>query len=180
VPYGKAKQLIKILNSAGQIFSQVTDNKLDLRDLAPASQHTFDTTSRWTPSASQIVQSNDIQRVLNGYADTDASASSVKLQPGYTTSDDAGKDGDDTIHSAIDFYRVPNVIQSFVKSTNKPLSDDDTVDVVFNEFIQPYLLLALRFAGQIYEDGDTESYMNGTSFTQLLSEWIVDNWGKNC
>ncbi|KPI41325.1 uncharacterized protein AB675_8174 [Cyphellophora attinorum] len=179
VPYGKAKQLIKILNSAGQIFSQVTDKKLDLRDLAPASQHTVDSTSDST-RASQIVQSNEVQRVLIGHADTSALTSSVTLQPGYTTSDDAGKDGDDTIHSTIDFYRVPNVIQSFVNSTSNPLSDEDTVDVVFNEFIQPYLLLALRFVGQIYEDGDTKTYLKGTSFTKLLSEWIVDNWGKNC
>lgn len=177
VPYGKAKQLIKILNSAGQIFMQTTNNQLDLRNLAPPEQRqrTKDIIALpFTPVT------DDADLVKNGQAQQPLShhLTSPSLQPGYTTTDDAGTDGDDTIHSPISFYRVPNVIQSMVNTTE--IADDDVIDVVFNEFIQPYLLLALRFTGQIYEDGDTKSYMGGKSFTELLAGWIEGHWGKEC
>jgi 2',3'-cyclic-nucleotide 2'-phosphodiesterase (5'-nucleotidase family) len=189
VPYGKAKQLIKILNSAGQIFTQATNHELDLRDLAPDEQRGRESSvvADDVP-AEHNTRPYELERGLQYPLLTDTKS---ELHPGYTTRDDAGTDGDDTEHSSISFYRVPNVIQSLVvpsqsqsgsslPSDGYDLRDDDVVDVVFNEFIQPYLLLALRFTGQIYEDDDTKGYMEGRSFTELLAGWIEHNWTKDC
>jgi hypothetical protein len=86
------------------------------------------------------------------------------LRPGYTTKDDAGDDGDDTVHSPISFYRVPNCIQSTVIQANMDL-EGINVDFVFNEFIQSYVLLALKFLGLDYSDNDVSKYKYGEDFT---------------
>lgn len=173
ISYSKAKQLIKILNSAGQIFTQATNNRLNPADLAPPEQHGR-TDDYFAPTSGATPAVHPHQQPLLSLTTT------PELRPGYTTIDDAGTEGDDTIHSPISFYRVPNVIQSVVNNTASPISDDSTVDVVFNEFIQPYLLLALRFLGEVYADDDTKGYMEGKSFTNLLAKWIGDNWEKDC
>ena len=99
------------------------------------------------------------------------------LIPGYTTSDDLGSDGDDTIHTKIDFYNVPNCIQAAVGFS---LGDDkeqpETVDLVFNEFIQNFVLLSLKYLGENYDVKDTATYLDGKSFTAVLRDWVEANW----
>jgi hypothetical protein len=102
-----------------------------------------------------------------------------KLIPGYTTKDDAGSDGDDTEHSPISFYRVPNCIQSIINGS-ATMSETDVVDVVYIEFIQPWVLQAFKFLGLDYKEADTAPYMHGESFTTLLAEWATRNWKANC
>jgi hypothetical protein len=177
IPYGKAKQLLAILNSAGQILAHwQPEHPLDASDLAPPMQRCLSRLNKGQPSSgdSQLLQhrSDRHQHPLV--------ASAPSLKPGYTTSDDLGNDGDDTLHSPIDFYRVPNVIQSTVNTSSLLVDDDVKVDVVFNEFIQPYMLIALRFVGEERSDADVKSYMGGKSFTNLLAEWIEDHWSKDC
>ena len=55
----------------------------------------------------------------------------------------------------------------------------ETVDVVFIDFIQPWIIPALKFAGGDYNDDDVKEYMEGT-LTHKLAEWIGDNWRENC
>lgn len=179
IPYGKAKQLLAILNTAGQIFLQATDGEMNPDHLAPIEQrqrHVFSGTSLEKLAAELRAEhlGNTNQQPLSD-------GQSPALRPGYTTADDAGTDGDDTIHSEIAFYRVPNVIQSLVNPDfSKPLTDDTQVDVVFNEFIQPYLLQALRFVGMVKSDADCLSWGGDKSFTDLMAEWIGEHWEKNC
>ncbi|CDK29953.1 unnamed protein product [Kuraishia capsulata CBS 1993] len=82
---------------------------------------------------------------------------------GYVTRDDLGTGGDDTLHKPLPYHPVPNVIQSYEKTYNSTVgylldvimgdSHDELVDVVYYDFIEPYILFALK---QI--EGDTESY----------------------
>ena len=102
-----------------------------------------------------------------------------RTYPGYTTRDDAGNDGDDTIHSPLSFYRVPNCIQSIMGVTN--MSEERVkVDVVYNEFLEPWMLLAFRFLGLEFSKNDTAPYMEGADFTSLLAGWIKANWDNDC
>lgn len=104
------------------------------------------------------------------------------LTPGYTTHDDAGADGDDTLHSEIRFYKVPNCIESRVGFPAKDSEDPEpeNVDLVYNEFIEPYILLALKFLGTGFEVGDTEVFMEGVGMTAVIEEWVQENWGGEC
>ena len=165
VPYKKAKNLLRLLNSGGEILEQV-DPTLQLFALAPPEQ--FGASDVGVDHVTDLRGSRQAQ--LRG---------SATLMPGYTTHDDAGKDGDDTMHSPISFYRVPNCVQATVNPKGSDL-EEATVDLVFNEFIQPYALLGLRFLGLDYSDHDVLDYMNNESFTDLLSNWIASNWADNC
>jgi len=99
------------------------------------------------------------------------------LIPGYTTKDDAGDDGDDTVHAPITFYKVPNCIQSEL-GLSEP-EDPDTVDVVFIDFIKPWVLLALQYTGESFTNSDVRSYRPET-LTDLMAVWIKEHWGQDC
>ncbi|KAL9076224.1 MAG: hypothetical protein Q9157_003734 [Trypethelium eluteriae] len=103
------------------------------------------------------------------------------LPPGYTTKDDAGTDGDDTEHKPIEFFAVPNCFAANVQLSkdNSKAQDDaqpETIDFVYNEFIEPWIVLALQYLGQDYSSEDTAPYMEGKSFTSLMTNWVEENW----
>ena len=98
-----------------------------------------------------------------------------KLIPGYTTKDDAGSDGDDTVHSPISFYRVPNCIQALLSANTTDVPQ--TVDLVYIEFVQPYLALAAKFAGlEVDFVRDSEAYMPAVTLTDLILDWVKQHW----
>ena len=173
VPFGVAKQLLRILN---QEVPQLERTPRTLRAKEPVALEQIEIESRYLEDA------------VNGrYRDSHQSPlalgnpESSPLTPGYTTSDDAGNDGDDTLHSKIQFYRVPNCIETrvgFPESSSS--SDPETVDLVYGSFIENYILLALRFLGTDYALGDTESFADGQSFTALLAKWVQENWAGEC
>lgn len=113
------------------------------------------------------------------------------LTPGYTTVDDAGSDGDDTLHLPIKFYRVPNCIGSRIRfpsadargdATDGPQDSEnpEVVDLVYLDFLHSFVLSALQFLGTEYQEEDTEVYMKGVDMTSLISNWVKDNWNGNC
>lgn len=167
VPYDKASKLLSILNNNGQIVQDM-EPRLQTWMLAPIEQryHPMDILAKEAPKT---------------HDGTGQIPLSVKPQllPGYTTKDDAGSDGDDTLHTPISFYRVPNVIQSRFDSPSQA-GEPDTVDVVYIEFIQPWLLLAFKFLGLEYTTKDTDVYMEGENLTTLLAKWVTANWKDNC
>ena len=107
------------------------------------------------------------------------------LFPGYTTVDDVGNDGDDTEHEPIQFFDVPNCFAANIELTRtleksgKDSSDAETVDLVYNEFIEPWILLALQYLGSDYSLDDTQSYMDGKSFTSVMTDWVEEHWKCN-
>ena len=167
VPYDKAKQVLGLLNRVGEMFeSSATASSFE--SLAPREQLGRNEDTQY--SAAQTRRDVHGQIVLPGSED---------LRPGYTTKDDEGDHGDDTVHSPIAFYRVPNCIQSTVNPSNTSL-DDAKVDIIFNEFVQSYILLALNFLGLEYSDKNVSQYMYGENFTNLLAKWISKNWDSHC
>lgn len=166
VPYNKAKHLLHLLNSGGEIFSQTNAN-LALWKLKSPQQMNVQRDSHHHQSTGSLA--ND-QMSLSDH---------TNLIPGYTTLDDAGTDGDDTVHAPIDFYQQPNCVQSTINPQNLDL-DGETVDVVFNEFIQPWILLGLRFLGLSYDDADVDKYMPEENMTTLIAKWVSENWSRNC
>ncbi|KAL9100759.1 MAG: hypothetical protein Q9163_003908 [Psora crenata] len=105
-------------------------------------------------------------------------AAKIDLTPGYTTHDDAGTDGDDTIHEPIEFYHVPNCFESRIgfPAAAGEEKEPGTVDLIYNSFIEPYILLALKFLGTGYEAKDTAPYMDGKSLTWIIGEWVREHW----
>ncbi|KAL4904237.1 hypothetical protein BDW74DRAFT_33426 [Aspergillus multicolor] len=96
--------------------------------------------------------------------------------PGYTTTDDLGTDGDDTIHSTIAFYDVPNCIGAL--APNGGFATLETVDLVYIDFIEPYVALAASQLGLgIDVPHESDIYMPSTSLTDVLVAWITANWG---
>ena len=102
------------------------------------------------------------------------------LTPGYTTVDDAGSDGDDTKHSAIKFFKIPNCIESRVAfpqaSAKFSEPDVEEVDLVYADFIERFVLVALKFLGTDYDQADTASFIEGQTLTSLIGEWVKQNW----
>lgn len=185
VPTSAAKNLLKVLNNGDNIWGSSRKRSDEEDILAPLREADLGPSEQIGRSARDETDDGDLymfedisgpdQEPMGGLDDT---PTVLDLPPGYTTKDDAGSDGDDTEHSKIEFYRVPNCIQSEV---GVDLSSDDdqpeTVDVVYNEFIQKHVILALRFLGQEFEAGDTRSVAKGKTMTDYMTDWVRENWG---
>ncbi|KAK3371986.1 Metallo-dependent phosphatase-like protein [Podospora didyma] len=179
VPYAAASKVLKLLNNAGQIFD--AEHLMDARFMGIPEQLAIN---------ESVIYSKDVGRGFSPESQQQhpqqkplGSGSSKEKQPpalvqGYTTRDDIGNDGDDAVHAAIDFYVVPNCIQSEVQFPWE--GTPETVDLVFFDFIQPWVLLALKFSGGgSYSDKDVLSYLDST-FTELMAGWIKKNWPLRC
>ncbi|CAI7626947.1 unnamed protein product [Penicillium viridicatum] len=157
VPYDKAQLIVEVLNEQPQVLSM---DESSLTTLGPLEQLAYPEdviAQNWASASGQIPMS------------------SPDLVPGYTTKDDAGTDGDDTIHAPINFYRVPNCIQA-LKSANAS-ETPKTVDLVYLDFIEKYIILAAKFSGldvDIAKESDV--YMPNVSLTNLILDWVKKNW----
>jgi hypothetical protein len=181
VPFDKANRIIDLLNHGPTPFGSLTSDDflagnleelLDLSHLGPSMQR--GELKRRNRKREQLSPArNHGQEALLNKDDP-----SVPLIPGYTTQDDAGSDGDDTVHSPITFHNVPNCIQAVAGYPKS--SDPKTVDVVFFDFIQPYILLALTFLGAEYKDADVKPYLGDDTMGSLMVEWAQKNWDMTC
>lgn len=96
------------------------------------------------------------------------------FKKGFTTHDDYGCDGDDVHHNTIPYYPSPNIVGSYEERD----PDSDMADLVFYDFIEPWILQALNTLAK--ESGlvpDAESYSHkdvhyygGLSTGKLLKE----------
>ena len=171
VPFSIAKKLLVVLN---QEVPQLEQSRHRLGALVPAAiedpQRVFENVEASTP-----LHLRESQQILasDGSEDT-------PLTPGYTTTDDAGKDGDDTMHSPIMFYKVPNCIESRIGFPATDAEEPETVDLVYVDFIQSYILLALKFLATDYNEDDTHVYMEGSTMTSVIQDWVQENWNNDC
>jgi hypothetical protein len=103
---------------------------------------------------------------------------------GYATKDDAGCDGDDTVHVPVKRYPTPNVIQANASfpgdfESNPP----EKVDVVFMDFIGPHVVQGLNnISGKdTYSTKDFKPYMGQEdTMTKLLLEYVGRYWRHDC
>ncbi|KAF1985429.1 Metallo-dependent phosphatase [Aulographum hederae CBS 113979] len=111
---------------------------------------------------------------------------SPDILPGYTTTDDLGTDGDDTPHSRIPSFPVPNAfsVNSSFPEAGAPLPE--TVDLVWVDFLEEVVLEALMEAGM---EGVAEAgvgYYLEEDFTSnlVLREYAMREWkvpeGESC
>ncbi|MCJ1243205.1 hypothetical protein MMC30_000402 [Trapelia coarctata] len=174
VPYGIADRMLTVLNNEGPILEEAAP-ELKAWMMAPPEQLAFSHRRDVVVSAVDEYYSHKLQTALED---------EQSLTPGYTTKDDAGDDGDDTLHAPISFYRVPNCIEARIGTSTITEEDGenqvDTVDLVYLEFVQPWILLALRFLGAEYELKDTEAYADGVDFTTMIAMWVQENWKGDC
>ncbi|KAK8124697.1 uncharacterized protein PG998_000456 [Apiospora kogelbergensis] len=84
----------------------------------------------------------------------------VDLVPGYTTTDDFGSDGDDTAHSAIPNYSIPDYFQGAAGFGTEGCTG--TADVVFVDFIEKDVLAIL---GSGYSSSDVTYYISSNYTT---------------
>jgi hypothetical protein len=165
VPYKAARQIIKLLNNEGPILLEMTEQNAFLQP--PEVLAARYRPELFSPTIGEFAGPFRDQTILK--------SDEPKPFPGYTTYDDAGHDGDDTIHTDVEFYNVPNCIQATIGFDD---SEPETVDLMYNEFIQKWVLLALEYTGQKYSSDDTKSWNGGKSFTNIMTEWVEEKWGK--
>ncbi|KAK4982730.1 hypothetical protein LTR66_009124 [Elasticomyces elasticus] len=184
VPYSSARQVLALLNNQGPISLQdlvafskahpdveTTEDKMTQLDphhpqinVPTRWETSIPSTKRFGPSLQRPV---DV-RYLRTF-DSDG-----QLLPGYTTVDDGGNDGDDTLHAPIRFYDVPNCIAANIGFSTG--ATPDTVALVYNQFIERWVLLALRYLGEKYEQSDTREILEGKSLTEIISDWVASHW----
>jgi hypothetical protein len=168
VPYKAASQIIKLLNNEGPILQAMMDQNAFLQ---PPEIHA----ARYRPQ----MLSSQIDTFANYLQEqTIFKGADTERFPGYTTHDDAGSDGDDTVHSEIKFYSVPNCIQSIIGFKANDDKLPETVDLMYNEFIQKWVLLALEYLGQKHTSDDTKSWADGKSFTDIMTDWVEEKWAS--
>ncbi|KAL2863108.1 Metallo-dependent phosphatase-like protein [Aspergillus lucknowensis] len=174
VPYDKAALVLEILNKQPKILAPSLDGAPPSPwSLAAPEQAAYrhgvgnsDDARRGGPTRN--MPNNQNPMFSNAYPQ-------LEVVPGYTTIDDLGADGDDTLHSPVDFYQVPNCIDSLILGNES--AAPETVDLVYVDFIEPYITLAARYA-RLSVDVPRESdiYMPSTSLTDLIVQWVKDNW----
>jgi hypothetical protein len=171
MPLNVANQVLALLNGGGKIFDAAG---LDIRRLMIPQQMVRGEMPHRAEESTTDLKSRDLgeQRILGG-----DSSDKPELIGGYTTKDDFGDDGDDTVRLQLKFYNVPNCIRAEIAFPKE--GNPETVDMVFLDFLQPWIMVALKSAGGNYSEKDVLEYREGT-FTYLMAEWIRTNWKGTC
>ncbi|KAI2632890.1 ser/Thr protein phosphatase family [Xylaria nigripes] len=176
VPYKVAKKVLQLLNEGGPVFEgarnpdhlsipepKVTEQLFD-EEVESDAQSPLGYFGQERPHHSLFYSKGD-------------GKDEPELVNGYTTKDDLGDDGDDAIHSPIQFYNVPNCFQSEVAFTNS--TTPEKVDLVFIDYVQPWIIPALKFSGGDYSTDDVKVYSNDT-LTDVIAGWVKKNWKGDC
>ncbi|KAI1779114.1 Metallo-dependent phosphatase-like protein [Hypoxylon cercidicola] len=184
VPYAVASKVLELINSGGQVFGA---GALDTKHLtipeqvAPSRFLEASMAETGTDNAIPLfVEGDTQQKPLGGKG----SSGDPELIGGYTTHDDLGDDGDDSVHSPIKFYAVPNCIQSKIafpppEEGQDKAADPATVDLVFIDYVQPWIITALKFSGGDYGADDVKVYSNST-LTDVIASWVKGHWENDC
>lgn len=174
VPYKSAKRVLQLLNNEGPILDAMREENTYVQP----PEHFA---AQYRP---QMYAHSSFEDMIahGGHAQAPLSSGSEKLIPGLTTHDDAGADGDDTLHEPIKFYKIPNCIQARV-GFDADEEEPEVVDVMYNEFIQKWILLALQYLGESYSSDDTQYFLEGRSFSNMMTDWVKEHWdveSKSC
>lgn len=109
----------------------------------------------------------------------------LPLSYGYTTIDDYGIHGDDTIHKKLHSFWVPNVIQSHEFASKDSEKPSEFTDVIYYDFIEPFILNALKEACNDDDElfnklSSMVNYYNNCphedNLGQLIKKYAISNW----
>ncbi|GAP90166.1 putative ser thr protein phosphatase family [Rosellinia necatrix] len=186
VPYPIASKVLQLINSGGPVFGAELDTKhLSIPEqMAPSPFLGKERLRAGTEYPGPTFSGGDGQQhpLVGSEASSAHTYDDVDGQPalvdGYTTKDDLGADGDDAIHSPIKFYSVPNCFQSKANFP-KDGTDPETVDLVFIDYVQPWIIPALKFSGGDYSTDNITMYLN-TTLTDVISGWVKKHWKDQC
>ena len=169
VEYSVAKKVLTLLNKETKILEMPGQ---DPRTMGPPEQWqiTQDIVYPNLPPVKSFLQGDNQKPLSPAKGDPD-------LVGGYTTKDDIGTDGDDAIHSPINFYLQPNCIQSEIDFPKE--GAPEKVDLIFTDFITDFVLMALKFCGGDY-DRTAVKVWDEQPFTDMLAGWIKKNWKGDC
>lgn len=169
VPYSAAKKVLPLLNSEGQILDQPA---FDARMMGPPEQwHITEDIIYSAPApVGRMLQVGGQKPLGDAKDDPD-------LVGGYTTKDDIGTDGDDAVHAPINFHTQPNCIQAAIGMPAE--GEPETVDLVFTDFIAPWVLMALKFSGGDYNETSVQLW-DEAPFTDMVAKWVKNNWKGKC
>lgn len=169
VPYSIAKKVLPLLNSEGQILDQPA---FDARMMGPPEQwHITEDIIYPTPAPGEPMLQGEGQKPLGDAKDD------PDLVGGYTTKDDIGTDGDDAVHAPLNFHTQPNCIQAKIGMPAE--GEPETVDLVFTDFITPWVLMALKFSGGDYNETSVQLW-DEAAFTDMVAKWVKENWKGKC
>lgn len=169
VEYSVAKKVLALLNKETKILD-MPDH--DARMMGPPEQWQI-TKDIIYPNLPPIKSFTEV----DGQKPLSSEQDKPDLVGGYTTKDDIGTDGDDAIHSPINFYVQPNCIQSQIDFPKE--GEPEKVDLVFTDFITSWVLMALKFSGGDYNQTAVKLW-DEAPFTDMLAGWIKDNWKGDC
>ncbi|KAI0552390.1 ser/Thr protein phosphatase family [Xylaria curta] len=173
VPYAVARKVLQLLNKGGAVFQADLDTRyLSIPEQMAPSPFLGKEPPTLRASRPMFYDGEQAQRPLVEDDDEEP-----ELVNGYTTKDDLGDDGDDAVHSPIKFYSVPNCIQAQVAFPEA--GDPETVDLVFIDYVQPWIIPALKFSGGDYDTDDITVYTNAT-LTDVIAEWVGKYWTEGC
>lgn len=182
VPYAAAKRVLQLLNNEGPILDAMSERGVYLQPPEHVAAQYRPELYTYPPPPPPSSSSSSYHEP-NRLSQSPLKAQTKPLPPGYTTWDDAGEDGDDTLHSPIQFYEVPNCVQATIGFNPEEDEEPQAVDVMYNEFIEKWVLLALEYLGESYSEEDTEYYAHGKSFTDIMTDWVKEHWdvkGESC
>ncbi|KAI1122420.1 ser/Thr protein phosphatase family [Nemania abortiva] len=181
VPYDVAKKVLQLLNGGGPVFEGALNPKhLSIPEqMAPSPFLGKEPSPRTTSNSRPKFSAHGEQQPLieGDNKDYGGDDDEPQLVNGYTTKDDLGDDGDDAVHSPIKFYSVPNCIQSQVAFPEA--ADPETVDLVFIDYVQPWIIPALKFSGGDYEAENITEYLDMT-LTDAIAGWVKAHWEDGC
>ncbi|KAL2754015.1 hypothetical protein ACRALDRAFT_1062981 [Sodiomyces alcalophilus JCM 7366] len=179
VPYRVAKKVLPLINRAGRVFQASLNTQLLNVPEAMASKQQYFMDTDDDGGYVGLDGPDSAQRPLGGGDDAEPGVSAKpELLEGYTTEDDFGTDGDDTERSPIKMYAVPNCVQAEVGFREEDGSPDK-VDLVFIDFVEPWIMTALKLSGGDYDEADVEQWDHET-LTYKVGEWIRENWSGDC
>lgn len=172
VPYSIASQVLPILNAGPYQRKR--------RDLStPDFNFDYFTGADGCTDENSLSHQHQSHTELNSRSVTRRQIPPAAIFPGYVTTDDFGTDGDDTAHTAIPHYSIPNDLQSNASFPTDG-STPETVDLIFLDFIGPgYVLPALQKLGSNYTTSDISYYLP-SSFTtnSYLPAYAQQAWSK--
>lgn len=196
IPTEIALRLQPILNKGSYILNTNENLKSPYQYALESKYSNFEesnhviTTADTDDTINEVDENDKAVFTLNPYSNSHINTNNeednrLPLSYGYTTTDENGIHGDDTIHKKLTQFYVPNVIQSHEFAFEEAETTSKFTDVVFYDFIEPFVLSALKEAC----NGDEELYNKLSSncqfyndcsqeynLGQLLKNYAQDNW----